>query len=99
MISHGRAENITLPEIVSRISESEILYHYLGIKNIPCVINSPLREDRNPSFGLYSLDGEHIYYKDFSNKDKGSTFTLLEKLWGMNFQEVLNKIDKELLYN
>ena len=99
MISHGRAENITLPEIVSRISESEILYHYLGIKNIPCVINSPLREDRNPSFGLYSIDGEHIYYKDFSTKDTGSTFALLEKLWGMNFQEVLNRIERELLYN
>lgn len=99
MISRGKAENITLPEIVSKISESEILYHYLGIKDIPCVINSPLREDRNPSFGLYSLDGEHIFYRDFSTKDTGGTFTLFSRLWGVNFQEVLNKIYKELIQN
>lgn len=99
MISRGKAENITLPEIVSKISESEILYHYLGIKDIPCVINSPLREDRNPSFGLYSLDGEHIFYRDFSTKDTGGTFTLFSRLWGVNFQEVLNRIYKELIQN
>ena len=99
MISHGKADNITLPEIVSKISESEILYHYLGIKDIPCVINSPLREDRNPSFGLYSKDGEHIFYKDFSTKEAGSTFTLLSKLWYLNYQETLNRIYKDLIEN
>ena len=99
MISHGKADNITLPEILSKISESEILYHYLGIKDIPCVINSPLREDRNPSFGLYSIDGEHIYYRDFSTKETGNTFTLLKNLWGINFQEVLNRIQDDLIKN
>ena len=99
MISHGKAANITLPEILSKISESEILYHYLGIKDIPCVISSPLREDRNPSFGLYSMDGEHIFYKDFSTKDTGGTFTLLSRLWGINYQEVLNRVYQELIKN
>jgi hypothetical protein len=99
MISHGKADNITLPEILSKISESEILYHYLGIKDIPCVINSPLREDRNPSFGLYSIDGEHIYYRDFSTKETGNIFTLLKNLWGINFQEVLNRIQDDLIKN
>jgi len=99
MISHGKADNITLPEILSKISESEILYHYLGIKDIPCVINSPLREDRNPSFGLYTTDGEHIYYKDFSTRESGNTFTLLKNLWNVNFQEVLNRIQNDLIRN
>ena len=99
MISHGKADNITLPEILSKISESEILYHYLGIKDIPCVINSPLREDRNPSFGLYSIDGERICYRDFSTKETGNTFTLLKNLWGINFQEVLNRIQDDLIKN
>lgn len=99
MFSRGKEDNITLPEIVSKISESEILYHYLGVTEIPCVINSPLREDRNPSFGLYSLDGEHVFYRDFSTKDTGGTFTLFSRLWGINFQEVLNRIYKELIQN
>ena len=99
MISRGKADNVTLPEVLSKISESEILYHYLGIKDIPCVISSPLREDRNPSFGLYSMDGEHIFYKDFSTKDTGGTFTLLSRLWGVNYQEVLNRVYQELIKN
>lgn len=99
MISHGRAINRTLPEIVSKVSESEILSHYIGVDTIPCVINSPLREDRNPSFGLYTLDGEHIFYKDLSTKDAGGTFKLLSRMWGVDFQEALNRVYKEMVEN
>ena len=99
MISHGRAINRTLPEIVSKVSESEIISHYIGVDTIPCVINSPLREDRNPSFGLYTLDGEHIFYKDLSTKDAGGTFKLLSRMWGVDFQEALNRVYKEMVEN
>jgi hypothetical protein len=63
------------------------------------VINSPLREDRNPSFGLYTLDGEHIFYKDLSTKDAGGTFKLLSRMWGVDFQEALNRVYKEMVEN
>lgn len=99
MISHGKENDVTLPEIASKVSESELLSHYLGIDDIPCVINSPLRDDRNPSFGLYSADGERIFFRDFSTGDKGSIFTLFCRLWGMSFQEVLNKIYKDIIEN
>ena len=48
---------ISLQEMIEQINEFEAIQVYLGVKKIPCFINSPLREDKNPSFGLYSNDG------------------------------------------
>ena len=97
MISHGKENSITLAEIESKISEGELLQYYLGIKEVPCVIKSPLREDKRASFGIYSLDGIHIYYTDFSTKDTGSTYQLLSKMWGLTFSQTLEKIYHELV--
>ena len=97
MISHGRENSITLAEIESKISEGELLQYYLGIKEVPCVIKSPLREDKRASFGIYSLDGIHIFYTDFSTKDTGSTYQLLSKMWGLTFSQTLEKIYHELV--
>lgn len=97
MISHGRENSITLAEVESKISEGELLQYYLGIKEVPCVIKSPLREDKRASFGIYSLDGIHIYYTDFSTKDTGSTYQLLSKMWGLTFSQTLEKIYHELI--
>lgn len=88
--------SITLNDILNKVSEAEILSFYLGVNKIPCVINSPLREDRHPSFSLYSKDGNKIYYKDFSSGDRGGTFELLSKLWNLSFKEVLLKINREV---
>jgi hypothetical protein len=97
MISRGRTLNITTDDITSVVSEDQILGYYLGITRVPCVINSPLRPDRNPSFGLFSLDGKRIYYKDFSTKDWGDTFYLLSQMWKLDMGQTLNKIYEELV--
>lgn len=91
MVSNG-IPTISAQDIKCRVSDAELLSHYLGIKEIPCIINSPLREDKKPSFGLYSPYGNNVYYHDFSTKERGSTYDLLAKLWHVNFREVLEKI-------
>lgn len=98
---------ITLEDILNKVSESEILYYYLNIDKVPCVIKSPLRLDKKPSFGLYSTDGNRIFYKDFSTRDTGGLFDLLESLWNLSYDKVLEKIysdipkmhNKNTLYN
>ena len=50
------------------ISDAEIAGYYLGITKVPVRICSPLRQDTKPSFGIYTRDGEHIYYTDFAIK-------------------------------
>lgn len=102
MVSKGRTLNITTDDITREVPEIQILGYYLGISNVPCVISSPLRVDRKPSFGLYSLDGKRIYYKDLSPRAAkedswGDTFYLLSRMWKLDMGKTLNKIYDELV--
>jgi len=95
MFSTGKP-SINLEDILSRVTESDILSYYLGIHEIPTFINSPLREDKRPSFGLYSSDGKRIYYTDLSTGDRGGLFDLLSKMWGIKYIEVLKRINSDI---
>ena len=99
MFSTGSPTTPSYKEIISKVSESDILNQYLNITKIPCIINSPLRKDNKPSFGLYSRDGEKIYWTDFATNEHGNTFDLLERLWNCSFDEVLERIYKECITN
>lgn len=98
MIAKGRCF-IDLNDVLEKVSELDILSHYLGVNSIPCIINSPLRMDNKPSFGLYSSDGVKIKYKDFATKESGGIIDLLEKMWNLSYNEVLNKLWNDLLNN
>jgi hypothetical protein len=89
-------ERINKEQILSRVSEADILAFYLGISKIPCIINSPLRKDNKPSFGLYSWDGKSISYTDFATDEKGTTFDLLSQLFGLDYNDTLLKINNDL---
>ena len=90
MIAQGH--NNILPEELDEVS---ILRYYLGIVTLPTVINSPLREDNTPSFGLIINEKNRIYYHDFANSDSGDLFTLLGKLWGTGYYGVLTTLHKD----
>lgn len=96
--SKGKQNSLNLKEILEIVSEADILFHYLGITEVPCVIKSPLREDKNPSFGIYSNNGSKISFVDFSTKDSGGLFDLLGKMWGMSYTEVLDKVSRDIPY-
>lgn len=85
-------DSICLEDILSVTTEAEILAYYLGIYKIPILICSPLRQDNHPSFSIYSTDGKKCFYKDFSTKEGGNTFSLLGKMWNLPYLEVLKKI-------
>lgn len=98
--SKGRKNSITIEELLEKVSEAEILGHYLNIKEVPCVINSPMRVDRHKSLGISSHDGKTISFRDFKTGDTGSLFKLLTKSWGFsNIYETVDKINKELVHN
>ena len=91
MISSGKS-SFTLDDVLRVASEAQIVSYYLGILKVPCIINSPLRQDRHPSFGLYSPNGTEINYIDFSTKDSGTIFTLLKNMWNLDYPEVFKRI-------
>ena len=92
-------KSLCLQDILNKTSEANILSHYLGITTIPCVINSPLRQDNHPSLGLYTRDGSSIYYTDFATNEHGSTFDLLCKLFNLNYYDTIVKIYNDLCNN
>lgn len=94
MISKGRKSEEYID--ISHIKEADIAAYYLGVKSIPCVINSPLRKDKKPSFSIFSNDGKEVGYLDFSTREHGSIIDLLMKLWNCNFVEAKKKIANDL---
>lgn len=94
-ISVGKP-NIGLSDILERVSELDIVNHYFGVYNIPCVISSPLRSDNKPSFSFHSSDGVRIHWTDFATKDSGGLFDLLGKFWGESYSDVLSHIWEDL---
>lgn len=98
-ISPGKKSCVSLEELLNVTTEADIASKYLNIHSIPCVINSPLRKDNNPSFGLYSPDGSKVKFIDFATKQSGSLFDLFCLLWGKSFQEVINDLYDDLPKN
>ena len=94
-ISIGKP-NIRLEEILSKVSELDILNYYFGVDKIPTIISSPLRPDNHPSFGFYSIDGQKIHWTDLATKDRGGTFDLLGKYWGESYNDVLAHVWEDL---
>lgn len=95
MISQGRPSE-TIKDVLEITTEAQIASYYLGVNSIPVVINSPLRPDSKPSFGIFSPDGVKVKYIDFSNKESGDMFTLLMKMWNMSLSSVCNRIIRDL---
>lgn len=89
--------NITLSfqDILDKVSEEAILNYYTGISKIPSLIKSILREDKNPSMGIYySTNG--IAYRDFAKNEKGSMIDLLCKYLNLTYIELREKVLKDI---
>ena len=84
--------SVSLQDVLSVTTEADIASRYLGIKAIPCVMQSPLRQDNHPSFGIYSPNGTEVNYIDFSTQEGGRIFTLLTLMWNVSFEEVCARI-------
>ena len=95
MVSSGKP-SVSLGDILKLTSEIKVLHYYTGISKVPCLICSPLRKDKHPSFSLSSPDGSKIYYKDFCTGESGSLYGLLASLWGVSYEEALQKIYRDV---
>lgn len=92
MVVGKTSSTISKGEIFNKVSEADILATYFDIKTIPCVICSPLREDKNPSFSIYLNDNNHIRYNDFATGEKGNLIDLLCRYWNCSFTQTIDRI-------
>lgn len=94
MISKGRKSEEYID--ISHIREADIAAYYLGVKSIPCLIASPLRQDRRPSFSLFSNNGEEVGFLDYSTREHGSIIDLLMRMWNCSFVEAKKRIANDM---
>ncbi|MDR0912128.1 MAG: toprim domain-containing protein [Methanobrevibacter sp.] len=89
--------NLTLNynDLLKKVSELEIIYYYLNINKFPILINSPFRDDKNPSFRI-SFYNNKIVYKDFGTNEIGSLIDLLKKHFNITYDKLLQKINKDI---
>ena len=91
-------ESITKKNILNKVSEKDIYIYYLGDKWLTKkTILSPLRKEKNPSFGIY-LSNSGLKWKDFGGTS-GDVFSLIQYMYNLSFSEALKKIYNDLILN
>ena len=71
MIARG-SDNTLIEKVNDLYSDFDIAHKYLGITCVPEVINSPLRQDNNPSLGLFiNSKTNGLWFKDFGSGEGG----------------------------
>ena len=92
---------IRTTDSIHDIPSTWIFEHYLGISlERNCLINSIFNaNDKNPSMSIYKCsDGQFRFY-DFSTGIKGDCFTLVEKMFNLDYAEAKQKIKDDYFGN
>lgn len=94
MVVGKTSSSISKTEIFSKFSEAQVLSTVLPeVTQIPCLINSPLRTDKHPSFCFYMSSNNHVKYIDYANRNvNGSLMDFLCEYWKCTFNQALDKI-------
>lgn len=85
---------ITLDYILSKVTEYDIYARYIGQFKIGFIYNSPFREDKNPSFGIFrSRKSGKLLFKDHGNGECGDVIKFVELYTGLtNYNDILSRI-------
>ena len=85
--------------ILSKVDDYNIIKFYLGQDfDFKKKFSSPFREkgsDNKPNLCFFPNNEGKIMFKDFANGKGGDCFTFVSEMFGINFFEVLKKIDKD----
>jgi hypothetical protein len=87
--------NLTKKFILEKLTPKEIVEYYLNINlKYSTLINSPFRKDSNPSFGI-KIENNNVFAKDFSTGETFDCFSIVQKLYNVNFKETLQIINND----
>lgn len=96
MVARG-SDSTSIEKVNDLYSDFDIAHKYLGITCVPEVINSPLRQDNNPSLGLFiNSKTNSLWFKDFGSGEKGSLYDLLAKMWNVSKDKVYKRILEDM---
>lgn len=96
MVARG-SDSTSIEKVNDLYSDFDIAHKYLGITCVPEVINSPLRQDNNPSLGLFINNRTNsLWFKDFGSGEKGSLYDLLARMWNISKDKVYDRILEDM---
>lgn len=90
--------DVTLDNILSKVTEYDIYSAYIGNFKVGMIYNSPFRKDKNPSFGCYySRTSKQLMFKDHGTGECGNVIKFVSLITGLvNYNDILNDIVKKL---
>lgn len=80
---------------LSDIDQLSIAHHYFNVTKLPHKLNSPIREDKNPSCALYMKKGA-ILFHDFSTGETMGLIKLVAKYLGIDDKDTESIRDRIL---
>jgi 5S rRNA maturation endonuclease (ribonuclease M5) len=89
-------KRITKETILEYITQERIYSFYIGLEiESGARLNSPLRDDTVPSFGIFyhkPPKSDVLMFYDFATKESGDCITLVSLLFGITYHEALLKV-------
>jgi len=91
-------DDVTLDKILTKLDPYDIYAFYIGKEvklNKP--INSPLREDKNPSWTLFKARSGDLMYKDFATGESGNVVHLVKSMFNLTYFKALERIWADMM--
>ncbi len=97
MLKVKKAE-LTYDIILEHVTEDQLFQYYVPCRwKVGSLIHSPLRKDSNPSFSIRRNKHGNLTFIDFADDTyRGNACTFVMKLFGLNYNDALEKIDYDL---
>ena len=83
---------ITKELILSKVSEEQMMEHYLGIPCKKGLFKNPLRKDNNPTASFYRNNKGQLLFKDFRGDFCGDVFAVVMEKFNCSFYTALQII-------
>ncbi len=86
---------VTKELILSKVSEEQLMEHYLGIPVTKGLVKSPLRQDNNPTCAFYRSRNGDLLFKDFSGAFCGNFISVVMEKFQCSFAKALQIIGND----
>ncbi len=81
--------------ILNRVSEEQLMEHYLGIPVKKGLFVSPLRQDKNPTCAFYRNRKGDLIFKDFGSTFCGNFISVVMEKFQCSFAKALDIIGND----
>ena len=86
---------LTASYILSRVSDTQIIWHYIGRVQIGRAIKNPFRTDKTPSATFFIGDSGDLCLWDFRDKRVWNCFQIVMSIFNCDFNKALTQIAED----